>query len=96
VARERYSPTEGEVLTPTEARQASPRTMNFRVLVVSTALITLIFAAFVAVFFLQTPPSMDGSEASGVQNRPVTTIPQNGHSDAAAPAEAPQPQNQTP
>jgi type II secretory pathway component PulL len=71
VARQQYSPTKGEVLEPTEARQASSRKMNFRVLIISTALIVVIFAAFTIVFLYQTPASMDAS--SGPQ--PSTTSP---------------------
>ncbi|AGK59265.1 hypothetical protein HYPDE_37968 [Hyphomicrobium denitrificans 1NES1] len=74
MARQQYSPTKGEVLEPTDARQASPRKMNFRVLIISTALIVVIFAAFTIAFFYQTPPSMDAS--SGPQ--PSTTSPATG------------------
>jgi type VI protein secretion system component VasF len=40
-----------EVLTPTEARQASPRKMNFRVLVWSLALAIVAAAVLYTVFF---------------------------------------------
>jgi len=74
VARQQYSPTKGEVLGPTEARQASPRKMNFRVLLISTALIIAIFAVFTIVFFNKTPAPMDAS--SGPQ--PSTSAPATG------------------
>jgi hypothetical protein len=66
VARQQYSPSRGEVLEPTEARQASPRMMNFRVLVFSTALIVVIFAGFVLAFLYKTPPQMDGTSQVAV------------------------------
>lgn len=78
MARQQYSPTKGEVVGTTEARQASPRKMNFRVLVISTALITAIFLGFVIVFLYQTPPAMDGTDKTGVVSHPVTTVPQEG------------------
>jgi hypothetical protein len=79
VAKQQYSPTEGEVLTPTDARQASPRKMNLRVLVISTALIVAIFAAFVIAFLYQTPSSMDGnSDNTGATSAPVNPAPPQG------------------
>jgi hypothetical protein len=52
--------------------------MNLRVLVISTALITVIFAGFVLAFLYQTPPRMDGTDKTGVISHPVTTVPQEG------------------
>ena len=72
--RQKYSPTKGEVIEPTDARQASPRKMNFRVLVISTGLIIAIFAAFTIAFFKKTPAPMDAS--SGPQ--PSTSAPATG------------------
>jgi len=83
VARQQYSPTKGEVLDPTEARQASPRKTNFRVLLISTALIIAIFAGFVIAFLYQTPPELSSSPGSGSDGQPAsTTIPQTGEQPA--------------
>ena len=49
------------VLDPTEARQASPRKMNFRVLLVSMALAVVVGVVLVANFWNQTPTGMDYS-----------------------------------
>jgi hypothetical protein len=79
VARQQqYSPTKGEVLGTTEARQANSRKMSMRVLVISTALITIIFAGFILAFLYQTPARMDGTDKTGVVSHPVTTVPQEG------------------
>jgi hypothetical protein len=75
VARQQYSPTKGEVLEPTEARQANPRKMNLRVLIFSTALITVIFAGFLFAFLHKTPPQMDGSTQNSEQSHPATNVP---------------------
>jgi len=56
-----------QVLTPTEARQASPRRLNFRVLVISMAL-----AVFVAGMLYYTVYSYPRSEI-GVPNMPAAT-----------------------
>lgn len=40
-----------EVLTPTEARQGSPRRLNFRVLTTSLAIAVVVAAALYAVFY---------------------------------------------
>jgi len=48
--------------TPTEARQASPRTGSFYVLIISTALAVLALGAFTLAFFSVTSPQMDGSQ----------------------------------
>ncbi len=45
-----------EKRTPTEARQASPRKTNFRVLIISTILTALILGGFVIAFLRATPP----------------------------------------
>lgn len=50
-----------EVLTPTEARQASPRRLNFRVLTVSLLLAIIAAAALYALFYGgSTPVSTPG------------------------------------
>lgn len=80
LTKERYSPTEGEVLGTTDARQANSRKMTFRILIFSTALIILIFAGFVFGFFNATPPDMDARTTPGVEgqasgNSPPATKP---------------------
>ncbi|CEJ87611.1 MAG: hypothetical protein J0H37_01540 [Hyphomicrobium denitrificans] len=79
--RPKYSPTKGEVIEPTDARQANRKTMNFRVLLISTALIVAIFAGFVIVFFNKTSKPMDAS--SGPQ--PSTSEPATGSQTAPRP-----------
>jgi hypothetical protein len=54
---------EREVLTPTEARQASPRRLNFRVLVTSL-LLALVAAAIVYTFFYSNTPDPVGEPAN--------------------------------
>jgi hypothetical protein len=45
-----------EVLTPTEARQASPRRLNFRVLLMSLVLALVVAAALYTVFYAGDTP----------------------------------------
>ena len=66
--QQHYSPTRGEVLEPTDARQANSRKMNLRVLIFSTSLIVLVFAGFVLAFLYATPAPMDGSSQEGAQS----------------------------
>lgn len=66
--QQHHSPTRGEVLEPTEARQANSRKTNLRVLIFSTGLIVLIFAGFVLAFLYATPARMDGSSQEGAQS----------------------------
>jgi hypothetical protein len=75
VKQQHYSPTRGEVLEPTEARQANSRKTNLRVLIFSTSLIVLIFAGFVLAFLYATPPRMDGSTQDGAQTGQATSVP---------------------
>jgi hypothetical protein len=67
VKQQHYSPTQGEVLEPTEARQANSQKTNLRVLVFSTLLISLIFLGFILAFFYASPspqpPATQGTEA---------------------------------
>lgn len=58
--------------TPTEARQASPRKTNFRVLIVSTILTALILGGFVIAFYYATPTPVPPAAV------PSTVTPQNG------------------
>jgi hypothetical protein len=50
---------EREVLTPTEARQASPRRLNFRVLVTSLLLAFIAAAIIYVVFYSRTPQAVN-------------------------------------
>lgn len=73
--QQHYSPTRGEVLEPTEARQANSRKANLRVLIFSTGLIVLIFAGFVLAFLYATPARMDGSSQEGAQSGQTNNVP---------------------
>ena len=74
--QQHYSPTRGEVLEPTDARQANSRKMNLRVLIFSTSLIVLVFAGFVLAFLYATPAPMDGSSQEGAQSSgQATSVP---------------------
>lgn len=68
-----------EVLDPTEARQASPQRMNFRVLSGSLLLAAIVGAALVTAFWYVTPPAMDrssgGSQAVAPGTPPELTAP---------------------
>jgi hypothetical protein len=75
VKQQHYSPTRGEVLEPTDARQANSRKMNLRVLIFSTSLIVLVFAGFVLAFLYATPAPMDGSSQEGAQSGQTTSVP---------------------
>lgn len=75
-----------EVLTPTESRQASPRTMNLRVLVYSLTVLIAIGAALLTAFWLATPSQLNepaGPATSETRGAPTTTDP------AAAPSTRP-------
>jgi hypothetical protein len=52
--------------------------MNFRVLLISTALIIAIFAGFVIAFLYQTPPELSSSGSGNGGQPAATTTPQNG------------------
>lgn len=54
---------EQEVVTPTEARQASPRRLNLRVLMMSL-LLALVAAAVVYTFFYSNTPDPIGEPAN--------------------------------
>lgn len=53
-----------EVLTPTESRQASPKTTNFRVLVFSLTAIIAIGIAMVGAFWFTTPAELKSPSGS--------------------------------
>jgi hypothetical protein len=55
------SRAQGEVLDPTEARQANPRKMSFRVLLASMALAVAVGVVLVVGFWRETPPRVDAS-----------------------------------
>ena len=61
----------GTVLDPTEARQASPRRMNLRVLIGSMVGIVVIGAVLLFMFFKATPPGMD-ARPTGAELPPST------------------------
>ncbi|MBS0237871.1 MAG: hypothetical protein JSS54_14335 [Proteobacteria bacterium] len=46
--------------TPTEARQASSRTTNFRVLIISMVITVLVLGGFAIAFIRTTPAKMEG------------------------------------
>lgn len=59
---------EREILTPTEARQASPRRMNLRVLVTSLLLAVVAAALVYSYFFANTPePAQQPTKQSALQ-----------------------------
>lgn len=63
-----------EVLTPTESRQASPRTLNFKVLMYSLAALVAIGIVLLTAFSMSTSEDMDAS--SGPQpTPPAATAP---------------------
>jgi hypothetical protein len=60
-----------EVLTPTESRQASPRRLNFRVLVVSMVLAVVVAAMLYYAIY------SDPNSAIGVPEEPAAAAPPN-------------------
>jgi hypothetical protein len=50
-----------EIKDPTDARQASPRKSNFRVLLVSMVLAIVVGIVLVTAFIRSTPPKVDAS-----------------------------------
>jgi hypothetical protein len=86
VVRQQYSPVTGETLDPTEARQASPRKTNFRVLVISTLLTAVILGGFVIAFVYSTPPRMSGNlTTTAPQSTPTQGSPPQGKPLPSAP-----------
>jgi hypothetical protein len=63
------------VLTPTEARQASPRRMNFRVLVVSLALLFVIGVALTAAFWGSAPQNDNPTPEASPPDQSEPTAP---------------------
>lgn len=72
-----------EVLTPTESRQASPKTTNFRVLVFSLTALVAIGVALIGAFWLTTPAELK-SPAGPATTQEASPQPQ--------PATSPDPQ----
>jgi hypothetical protein len=65
----------GEVLDPTEARQANPRKMNFRVLLASMVLAVAVGIVLVAGFWQMTPNRMDASSGGNPSQNTQTQPP---------------------
>ena len=65
-------PRSRRVLDPTEARQASPRKMNFRVLLASMALAVVVGVVLVANFWNETPTGMDYSSGGKLSEQGAT------------------------
>ncbi len=72
---QKYSPSKGEVLEPTDARQASSKKMNFRVLLASLTLAAVVGVVLVAGFWHTTPTSMDYSSGGKLGEQGPTPQP---------------------
>jgi hypothetical protein len=91
--QQKYSPSEGEVLESTDARQASPRKMNFRVLLGSLTLAAIVGIVLVAGFWSATPTSMDYSSGGKLSQQgptPEATVQPSSPTTPGAPTGAPQ------
>ncbi len=75
-SEQKYSPRQGEVLEPTDARQASPRKMNLRVLFASLTLAAVAGIVLVAGFWNTTPTSMDYSSGGKLSEQGPTPAAQ--------------------
>lgn len=75
-----------KILTPTQSRQASPRRLNFRVLVVSMALAILVAA--IIYYAIYAHPSSE----IGVPEQPAATTEPTNPPPAAAPKQRVNPQ----
>ncbi|SFV36876.1 hypothetical protein [Hyphomicrobium facile] len=75
-------------IDPTEARQASPRKTNFRVLLASMALAVVVGAVLVAGFWQTTPQGMDTS-SGGKLSEPSATSQTAPAGPSAAPSSEP-------
>jgi hypothetical protein len=91
-------PRSPRVLDPTEARQASPRKMNFRVLLASMALAVVVGIVLVANFWNKTSPGMDYSSGGklGEQGATPSTQPSPESAPGAAPSPSTTPGPQSP
>jgi hypothetical protein len=61
--------------TPTEARQGSARTANFRVLIISTLATVLVLGGFAIAFWMKTPAQVQGVENNAAQDQPSRGTP---------------------
>ncbi len=86
---QKYSPRQGEVLEPTDARQASPRKMNLRVLFASLTIAAIAGIVLVAGFWNTTPTSMDYSSGGKLSEQGPTPQPPVQPGTTAAPQNAP-------
>lgn len=82
-------------LDPTEARQASPRKTNFRVLLASMALAVAVGVVLVAGFWHTTPTGMDYS-SGGKLSQPSATSQTAPAGPSVAPSSEPSPQANPP
>ncbi len=89
MAEQTYSRARGEVLQPTDARQASPRKANFRVLIVSMALAAVVGFALVAGYWKTTPTAMDYSAGGKLGEQQATPQAPQEAKPATAPEAAP-------
>jgi hypothetical protein len=82
-----------EVLTPTESRQASPKTTNFRVLIFSLTAIIAIGVALVGAFWFTTPAELESppGPATTEQSTPSPADPPAASTTTPAPVPNPQP-----
>ncbi len=64
-----------EVLEPTDARQASPRKMNFRVLIFSMTLALVVGVVLVGGFWHTTPAAVDASSGGNPSQNTGTPPP---------------------
>ncbi len=85
-------------LEPTEARQVSPRKMNFRVLLASMALAVVVGVVLVANFWNKTPTGMDYSSGGKLSEQGTTppARPSTGGAPEAAPSAPSTPGTQNP
>lgn len=77
-----------DTIEPTEARQASPRKMNFRVLLASMILAVAVGVVLVAGFWHETPPRVDAS-SGGNPSQNTQQAPQPAPTPPLAPAVRP-------
>jgi hypothetical protein len=87
-----------ETIEPTDARQASPKKSNFRVLIGSMVLAIVVGVVLVVGFWFKTPASVDASSGGNPdQNTQQAAEPASsgGADSTPAPAPSPAPQNQS-
>jgi flagellar basal body-associated protein FliL len=86
-----------ETIQPTEARQASPKKANFRVLLVSMALAIVAGVVLVVGFWLKTPARVDASSGGNPAQNTQQAAEPSSAANPQAPASTPTPpaQNQS-